>query len=276
MQEQGPKRRSTQLGIGQSGLHPRTDESLPASPRSTEPSAASPPVHCPSPSAPPRRTASGEHGTVEFAGEPVTRARSRSFTDEDGDRAREEAARSDSVRARMSARRPTEPAIERVIPPPASVSGRHRGDPARDPREEADPQGGREPRVDVFGAVRQETPRSTGRPDTLSSRGEGPVSSPPATSRQPPSGSGRAAVRVDDVGANAVRLATRATADATPKVLVQRRALASAPIDHREAFLVSLIDGTLTVSALVDVSGMPAAEVTTALQRLARLGIVSL
>jgi hypothetical protein len=126
-----------------------------------------------------------------------------------------------------------------------------------------DPQGDRASRVDTV-RLRDDPP-----PRSAPSRSAPPRSAPPQDRKARP------ALRVDDVGATAVRMAARMAQDATPKVLVDRRALASAPIDHREAFLVSLVDGALTVGGLVDVSGMPEGEVHEALRRLARLGILA-
>jgi hypothetical protein len=120
---------------------------------------------------------------------------------------------------------------------------------------------------------RSALPRSAP-PRSALPRSAPPRSAPPRSAQlQDPKK--RPALRVDDVGADAARMAARTSHDARPKVLVDRRALASAPIDHREAFLVSLVDGAVTVSGLVDVSGMPEGEVHAALRRLVRLGILA-
>jgi hypothetical protein len=90
----------------------------------------------------------------------------------------------------------------------------------------------------------------------------------PRTSRPP--------VRVDDVGDVAVAIASKAKRSATaPRLLKTRRELADAPIDHRDAFVISLIDGKTPTQALVDVSGLPEPDVMRILERLARLGIIS-
>jgi hypothetical protein len=86
----------------------------------------------------------------------------------------------------------------------------------------------------------------------------------------------RPPLRVDDVGDAAVAIAARAHHASAPKLLKARHELTAAPIDHRDAFVLSLIDGTMNVSAIVDISGMPTAEIVAILERLARLGIVSL
>ncbi len=265
MQQQGPKRRTTQMGIGQSGTRPRASEPPPPSSKG---------VLCPPPSTPPRRPPSAEHGTVEFSENATTnlresvRERAASATNEIEARGREEAKRRDSVRERLAARLTPPERIDmrdvaaraETIPAPRATDSTHR-------RAEKE-------------TIRRATTWELDDPPPASTRGvptpreEKPAARSAPVQAKPPQG--RTALRVDDVGTAAVRLAARAPQDARPRVLVNRRALASAPIDHREAFLVSLIDGSITVAGLVDVSGMREGEVTAALQRLARLGIISL
>jgi hypothetical protein len=86
----------------------------------------------------------------------------------------------------------------------------------------------------------------------------------------------RRALRVDDVGKRAVSGATTAKIEGgvIPRRLKQK--VESAPIDHRDAFVLSLIDGGTKVSAILDVAGMPEAEVLAILVRLKRLGIITL
>lgn len=90
----------------------------------------------------------------------------------------------------------------------------------------------------------------------------------PKTSRPP--------VRVDEVGDVAVAIARRASRPPTPRVLKSRSQLSALPIDHRDAFVLSLIDGKMSLQALVDVAAMPRDEVLEILQRLEQLGVVSL
>jgi hypothetical protein len=61
-----------------------------------------------------------------------------------------------------------------------------------------------------------------------------------------------------------------------PRVLRSTAELASAPLDHREGFVVSLVDGKTTVQALIDLAAMPDGELIIVLQRLRRLGIITL
>lgn len=92
---------------------------------------------------------------------------------------------------------------------------------------------------------------------------------------------GRPPLRVDDVGDAAVALGAkhgrekRASAPA-PKLLKSRRELEAAPIDHRDAFILSFVDGHTSVDGIVDMAGMADLDVHGILDRLARLGILQL
>jgi hypothetical protein len=90
----------------------------------------------------------------------------------------------------------------------------------------------------------------------------------PRTSRPP--------VRIDDVGDAAVAIASKAVLTFAPKLLKTRSELKHAPIDHRDAFVLSLIDGKSSLAAIVDSSGMGGEEIAAILERLAGLGIVAL
>lgn len=96
----------------------------------------------------------------------------------------------------------------------------------------------------------------------------------PSSSRRPRAQ--RHALRVDEVGSVAVMIAAKTVWPSAPVLLKTRAELTHAPLDHRDAFVISLIDGKLSVPALVDVSGMAANEITDILTRLAHLGIISL
>lgn len=86
----------------------------------------------------------------------------------------------------------------------------------------------------------------------------------------------RQSIREDDVGDAAARFgATPAPSNARPKLVRSRKELAGAPIDHRDAFVMSLVDGQMTVQTLVDVAGMPEQELVAILTRLRRLGIIA-
>ena len=114
--------------------------------------------------------------------------------------------------------------------------------------------------------------------DVIASRSSAPPSHDKDASGRRPRLS-RAPVRVDDVGDAAVLLGARhgrAVAVAAPRVLRTRRELENAPINHRDAFVLSLIDGKTSVQGLVDLAAMPDGEVVTTLARLAALGIISM
>lgn len=96
-----------------------------------------------------------------------------------------------------------------------------------------------------------------------------------ATGTRPKQRSLRPAVAVDEVGTTAVKIA-RTRREVAPKVIASRTMVAKAPIDTRAAFVLSLVDGRNTATAIVDASGMLEDEVKAILERLARLGLISL
>jgi len=105
---------------------------------------------------------------------------------------------------------------------------------------------------------------------------EAPATNPPPSARK--TRSARPSIREDDVGRAAVGLGktSASVAERVPRVVRARADLASAPIGPREAFLLALVDGSTSVQGLVDVAAMPEAEVVQILERLRRLGIVTL
>jgi len=104
---------------------------------------------------------------------------------------------------------------------------------------------------------------------------EAVATEPPPRSTSRPRKS-RSPIRVDDVGVEAVALADKAARRSVPQLLKQRGQLRDAPLDHRDAFVLSLIDGTTDRCALADVSGLQRSVVDSILARLAELGIISL
>lgn len=61
---------------------------------------------------------------------------------------------------------------------------------------------------------------------------------------------------------------------------VPRRALSDerfrdALLDHREGFIVSLVDGRVTVEVIVDITGLPAAEALEVLEGLRLAGVLA-
>jgi hypothetical protein len=99
-----------------------------------------------------------------------------------------------------------------------------------------------------------------------------PASSP--SSRKSLRRSVRQPLRVDDVGATTIVATHDASRGSKPQI-VDRKRIPDAPLTAREAFLLALVDGALTVEDLVDAAAMPEREVTAILTRLVRLGIVS-
>lgn len=117
----------------------------------------------------------------------------------------------------------------------------------------------------------------------LSGDPEEPAASAPRVSTRRPRS--RPPVRIDEVGDAAVAIASHSRRTVgrqssipagAPRMLKTRGELASAPIDHRDAFVLSLIDGRTSTQGLVDLAAMPDGEVVAILDRLAKLGIVSL
>ena len=111
-------------------------------------------------------------------------------------------------------------------------------------------------------------PTGSGMHERADSSAPEPISTRRARTRKP--------VRVDDVGDAAVAIASRAAPSFAPKLLKSRAELSSEPIDSRDAFVLSLVDGNTSVAQIVDASGMPRADVAAILDRLVQLGIVVL
>jgi hypothetical protein len=67
---------------------------------------------------------------------------------------------------------------------------------------------------------------------------------------------------------------TRAFLAKVPRVILAREELNVADLDHREYFLIALMDETTTVENLLDISGMMDDEALALLDSLARRGII--
>lgn len=112
-------------------------------------------------------------------------------------------------------------------------------------------------------------------PDRVATQPEMPAVSAPS---EGPPRSGPVAIKLDaahsepPLSRGAVELLRRTV----PRVLGATGDLVQAPLDHREGFVLSLVDGQTTVQALIDVAGMPDGELIAVLQRLRRLGIITL
>ncbi len=96
---------------------------------------------------------------------------------------------------------------------------------------------------------------------------------PPAPKSNPGERRKREAVRVDEV--HSKRITIRGAAESRPRVVDTKR-IARAPLESRDAFVIQLIDGTMTMSELSDASGIPEGELEGIVARLIRLGIVAM
>ncbi len=96
----------------------------------------------------------------------------------------------------------------------------------------------------------------------------------PNTEEAPSGPRSRRPLTVDTVGDAATRIA-RTTRQTSPKIVATPSMISSAPLDSRSAFVLSLVDGTSDVAAIVDAAGMASEEVLGILARLARLGLIS-
>ena len=97
---------------------------------------------------------------------------------------------------------------------------------------------------------------------------------------EPTTGVNRRAIRPEEAGAAPARIEERqrfvVTAmnvdpDSTPHAKGSSSEVACAPLEPREAFILSLVDGSTTVEAIVDLTGLQRQEALGVLARLARL-----
>jgi hypothetical protein len=84
-------------------------------------------------------------------------------------------------------------------------------------------------------------------------------------------GSSQSAVDTDDL---AVAVA-RPSPSSRPRA-ARGSDVAKAPLDPREAFVLSLVDGSMTAAEIADVSGMSQADVIKTLQKLQTLKLVAI
>jgi hypothetical protein len=61
-----------------------------------------------------------------------------------------------------------------------------------------------------------------------------------------------------------------------PKILLSPQEVNAADLDHREYFLLSLLDGMTSIENLLDICGMPSEEALALFDGLVRRGIVGL
>lgn len=82
----------------------------------------------------------------------------------------------------------------------------------------------------------------------------------------------RRAIRVDEVALK--RWSIRRPIGVHPRIADVSK-IDSAPLEPREAFVLQLIDGTLSLSDLVDIAGLSPEEIERIVARLTRLGLVT-
>jgi len=70
--------------------------------------------------------------------------------------------------------------------------------------------------------------------------------------------------------------ATLAMLDRVPVVRMGVRELGALSLDHRAGFVLSLVDGTMTVSTMLDLCAMPHEEALAILKTLLERGAISL
>ncbi len=59
-----------------------------------------------------------------------------------------------------------------------------------------------------------------------------------------------------------------------PRIVLSRAELNASDLDHREYFLLSMMDGATTVETILDICGMPSEEALGLLESLERRGII--
>lgn len=108
------------------------------------------------------------------------------------------------------------------------------------------------------------------------------VPPPPPTVRRPTEATGTfdddpspPTVRRPDLGAKGI-LDDPAAMHLVPMRAVSGERLQNSMLDHREGFVLSLIDGQLNVEAIVDVCGMPTSEVLEILESFRLSGVITL
>lgn len=111
-------------------------------------------------------------------------------------------------------------------------------------------------------------PKTGQRPRVTLAREEAPMSDPPPVTEK----GERRAVRVDEVALK--RWSIRRPIGVHPRIADPSK-IDSAPLEPREAFVLQLIDGTLSLSDLADVSGFAHDDVERIVSRLTRLGLVT-
>lgn len=85
----------------------------------------------------------------------------------------------------------------------------------------------------------------------------------------------REALQIDEVPVSTRKIALPRMVTVVPRI-INAALINKAPLDSRDAFVLQLIDGTLSLSDLADVSGVSKADIEGILARLVRLGIITM
>jgi hypothetical protein len=62
--------------------------------------------------------------------------------------------------------------------------------------------------------------------------------------------------------------------DRVPRLALRPRDLALLPLDHREGFLLSMVDGVTSIETILDVCAMPTEEALEILESLVKRGVL--
>jgi hypothetical protein len=80
----------------------------------------------------------------------------------------------------------------------------------------------------------------------------------------------------DDAPTARQRVVTKEFLAMVPRLAIPPEEVHASELDHREYFLISLLDGVTTVENLIDICGMPSEEALALLDGLVRRGILGL
>jgi hypothetical protein len=134
----------------------------------------------------------------------------------------------------------------------------------------------------MAGRVRKDTKPGLGKTSKLEGRASGAMTCPPPSATRRPSRSfGRPSGTLRRfssspraVDAEDLAVVVRVTAKTKPRVA--RGDPAKAPLEPREAFLLSRVDGELTVEDLADLLGLSASEALTMVRKLVTLSLLEI
>ena len=82
-------------------------------------------------------------------------------------------------------------------------------------------------------------------------------------------------VRVDDFGGAAMKIASRHRPASVPRLAKVKLDVSKAPLDSQSAYVLSLIDGMVSIDGIADITGIPVDRIREIIERLERLGFVA-